>query len=69
MIVDEAVDVVYPDLSKAFDTISHSILLEKLPAHGLDGHTLHWVKKMAGWLGPKSHEWCSPGLSTGASSV
>ncbi|GAB0207497.1 mitochondrial enolase superfamily member 1 [Grus japonensis] len=45
-LVDEgkAVDVVYLDFSKAFDTISHSILLEKLAAHGLDGRTLHWVK-------------------------
>ncbi|GAB0177573.1 mitochondrial enolase superfamily member 1 [Grus japonensis] len=33
------VDVVYLDFSKAFDTISHSILLEKLAAHSLDGHT------------------------------
>ncbi|GAB0183678.1 cadherin-20 [Grus japonensis] len=59
-LVDEgkAVDVVYLDFSKAFDTISHSILLEKLAAHGLDRHTLHWVKKLAGWLGPKScGEW------------
>ena len=24
--------------------LSHSILLEKLVAHGLDGCTLHWVK-------------------------
>jgi len=51
-LVDEgkAVDVVYLDFSKAFDTISHSILLEKLAAHGLDGHTLHWVKSwMDGW--------------------
>ncbi|NWX47709.1 RTJK polymerase, partial [Steatornis caripensis] len=30
--------------SKAFGTVSHSILLEKLAAHGLDGHMLHWVK-------------------------
>ncbi|NXK26971.1 LIN1 transcriptase, partial [Arenaria interpres] len=33
--------------SKAFDTVSHSILLEKLTAHGLDGRTLRWVKN---WL-------------------
>ncbi|GAB0183500.1 mitochondrial enolase superfamily member 1 [Grus japonensis] len=48
-LVDEgkAVDVVYLDISKAFDTISHSILLKKLAAHGLDGHALHWVKN---WL-------------------
>ncbi|KAK4826972.1 hypothetical protein QYF61_012913 [Mycteria americana] len=44
--VDEgkAVDVIYLDFSKAFDTVSHSILLEKLVAHGLGGCTLHWVK-------------------------
>ncbi|GAB0210264.1 mitochondrial enolase superfamily member 1 [Grus japonensis] len=47
--VDEgkAVDVVYLDFSKAFDTVSHSILLEKLAVHGLDGRTLRWVKN---WL-------------------
>ncbi|KAK4816270.1 hypothetical protein QYF61_014342 [Mycteria americana] len=43
----KAVDVVYLDFSKAFDTVSHSILLEKLAAHGLDGCTLCWVKN---WL-------------------
>ncbi|KAK4832634.1 hypothetical protein QYF61_024615 [Mycteria americana] len=43
----KAVDVVCLDFSKAFDTISHSILLEKLAAHGLDGCTLRWVKN---WL-------------------
>jgi len=48
-LVDEgrAVDVVYLDFSKAFDTLPHSILLEKLAAHGLDGCTLHWMKN---WL-------------------
>ncbi|KAK4816845.1 hypothetical protein QYF61_023967 [Mycteria americana] len=48
-LVDEgkAVDIVYLDFSKAFDTVSHSILLEKLAAHGLDGCTLCWVKN---WL-------------------
>ncbi|KAK4809656.1 hypothetical protein QYF61_002553 [Mycteria americana] len=45
-LVDEgkAVDVVYLHFSKAFDTVSHSILLKKLAAQGLDGCTLHWVK-------------------------
>jgi len=42
-LVDEgkAVDVVYLDFHKAFDTVPHNNLLEKLAAHGLDGCTLH----------------------------
>lgn len=36
------VDVVYPDVKKAYDTVSQIILLEKLAAyHGLDKHMLH----------------------------
>ena len=48
-LVDEgkAVDAVYLDFSKAFDTVSHSILLTKLAAHGLDRATLLWVRN---WL-------------------
>jgi len=44
-LVDEgkAVDVICLDF-KAFDTVPHSILLEKLTAHGLDGCTLCWIK-------------------------
>ncbi|RMB93664.1 hypothetical protein DUI87_29893 [Hirundo rustica rustica] len=42
-----ALDVVYLDFSKAFDTVSHSTLLDKLAAHGLDKSTLHWVRN---WL-------------------
>ncbi|RMC18591.1 hypothetical protein DUI87_04485 [Hirundo rustica rustica] len=42
-----AVDVVYLYFSKAFDTVSHSMLLDKLAAHGLDRSTLLWVKN---WL-------------------
>ena len=40
----KAVDVVYLDFSKAFDAVSHSILLGKLAARGLDRYTLFWVK-------------------------
>ena len=48
-LVDEgqAVDVVYLDFSKAFDTVPHNILMEKLTACSLDGRKLHWVKH---WL-------------------
>uniref|UniRef100_A0A493TVJ9 Reverse transcriptase domain-containing protein n=1 Tax=Anas platyrhynchos platyrhynchos TaxID=8840 RepID=A0A493TVJ9_ANAPP len=48
-LVDEgkAVDVVYLDFSKAFDTVSHSILLKKLAALGLDWRMHRWVKT---WL-------------------
>ncbi|KAK4824706.1 hypothetical protein QYF61_017932 [Mycteria americana] len=48
-LIDEAkaVDVVYLDFSKAFDTVSHGILLEKLTAQGLDRCMLCWVKN---WL-------------------
>jgi len=45
-LVDEqkAVDVIYLDFGKAFDTVTHSNLLEKLAACGLDGCTLCWMK-------------------------
>jgi len=43
----KAVDVIYLDFNEAFDTVPHSILLEKLAAHGLDKCTLHWIKN---WL-------------------
>ena len=54
-LVDEgkAVDVVYLDFSKAFDTASHSILLGKLAARGLDRFTLHWVRS---WLESRAQQ-------------
>ncbi|CAM5160640.1 unnamed protein product [Eretmochelys imbricata] len=47
--VDEgkAVDVLFLDFSKAFDTISHSILASKLKKSGLDEWTIRWIES---WL-------------------
>jgi len=47
--VDEgrAVDVVYLDFSKAFDTVSHNILLGKLRKCGLDEGSVRWIEN---WL-------------------
>ncbi|KAK4815183.1 hypothetical protein QYF61_021043 [Mycteria americana] len=58
----KAVDVVYLDFSKAFDTVSHSILLEKLAAHGLDGCTLRWVKN---WLDGRAQRVVVNGVYSG----
>lgn len=32
----KAASLAYPDLNKIFDTVSHSVLLRKLAAHGLN---------------------------------
>ncbi|CAM4697142.1 unnamed protein product [Lepidochelys kempii] len=47
--VDEgkAVDVLFLDFSKAFDTVSHSILVSKLKKYGMDECTIRWVES---WL-------------------
>uniref|UniRef100_A0A8C3HFM2 Reverse transcriptase domain-containing protein n=1 Tax=Chrysemys picta bellii TaxID=8478 RepID=A0A8C3HFM2_CHRPI len=47
--VDEgkAVDVLFLDFSKAFDTVSHSILAGKLKKYGLDEWTIRWIES---WL-------------------
>ncbi|KAJ7423398.1 RNA-directed DNA polymerase from mobile element jockey-like protein [Pitangus sulphuratus] len=51
-LVDEGrpVNVLYLDFSKAFDSVSQCILLEKLATHGLDRCILCWVKTwLDGW--------------------
>ncbi|KAK4815922.1 LOW QUALITY PROTEIN: hypothetical protein QYF61_010179 [Mycteria americana] len=62
----KSVDVVYLDFSKAFDTVSHSFLLEKLAAQGLDGYSLCWVKNwLEGWAQRGGGEWSLLQLAAG----
>ncbi|PKU44190.1 reverse hypothetical protein [Limosa lapponica baueri] len=42
-----AADVIYLDFSKAFDTVSHNILIGKLRKCGLDEGTVRWIES---WL-------------------
>jgi hypothetical protein len=39
----EYVDVLYIDIAKAFDTVSHSILMYKLAKYGIGGKLLDWI--------------------------
>jgi len=45
--VGRVVDTVYLDFSKAFNTVSHSLLLEKLMRYSLDKWSVRWV---GNWL-------------------
>ena len=38
------VDVIYTDLTKAFDRVSHSLLIEKLKSLGLRDGYINWIK-------------------------
>ena len=51
-----AVDVVYLDFSKAFDTVSHKILIEELLMYGMDEQRVKWTEN---WATPRPRGWSS----------
>jgi len=64
------VDVVYLDFSKAFDTVSHNILIDKLRKCGVDEWTVRWIEN---WLNGRAQRVvisgaessCRPGVPQG----
>ena len=41
-----AVDVVHLDFNKAFDTVSHNILVMKLRKYGIDEWMVRWIENL-----------------------
>ena len=63
-LVDEGkvVDVVFLDFSKAFDTVPHSILPDKLSNCGMSRYTVRWVKN---WLKGRAQRVVVNGATSG----
>ena len=40
----ESFDVIYTDFSKAFNSVTHEILLQKLVKMGIAGDLLNWIR-------------------------
>ncbi|GAB0206455.1 mitochondrial enolase superfamily member 1 [Grus japonensis] len=58
----KAVDVVFLDFSKAFDTVLHSILLDKLSNCEMSRYTVCWVKN---WLNSRAQSDVVNGATSG----
>ena len=54
---ERAVDIVFVDLSKAFDTVQRKVFIHRLLKYGLGGQAVGWIEN---WLGPEgSGHWCN----------
>ncbi|CAM4483022.1 unnamed protein product [Lepidochelys kempii] len=49
----KVMDMIYLDFSKAFDTVSQSILASKLKKYGLDEWTIRWIES---WLDHRAQQ-------------
>ncbi|KAF7244268.1 RNA-directed DNA polymerase from mobile element jockey [Varanus komodoensis] len=58
----DAVDVVYLDFSRAFDKVSHDILVEKLRSFGIHQSTVRWIRA---WLTDRKQKVTINGESLG----
>ncbi|KAK4828602.1 hypothetical protein QYF61_000054 [Mycteria americana] len=58
----KAVDVIFLDFSKAFDTVPHSILLDNLSNCGMSRFTVRWVKN---WLSGRAQRVVVNGATSG----
>jgi hypothetical protein len=61
----------FMDLKKAFDTINHSCLLQKLPFYGITGNEIKWISS---YLFNRSQTvfigaWCASRLDSGALAI
>ena len=63
-VVDEGdpVDVIFLDFSKAFDTVQHSRLLDRVEEHGIAGNVLRWIRA---WLAGRRQRVCIGGKMSG----
>ncbi len=40
----DTMDLVFPDFSKAFDSVNHRFLIQKPKAYGINGSIMNWIE-------------------------